>query len=243
MKKPKKAPIMHHNLKWNTVYLCSFRRKTESTFFITMKGFLPHLSGFYENNLNNLICVYNKKVKTRIKVACVFKKEIEKPYQIRIPEGTDSFKLCVILWLRGGGGGVVYCCWRINCREGRLPQAGGRSPPRWETAEVWRRGFQSTQQKAGTLIWTAVLLGTHTHTHTHTLTHIHSQTAVPEPQQPCPQVPASSKKGETPDASQQLWAATWKEEKAPVEHWQEEDTDGGLKLCMEWNNLTAVAEA
>ena len=70
-----------------------------------MKGFLPHLSGFYENNLNNLICVYNKKVKTRIKVACVFKKEIEKPYQIRILEGTNSFNWWVVVGLRGGGGG------------------------------------------------------------------------------------------------------------------------------------------
>lgn len=28
-----------------------------------------------------------------------------------------------------------------------------------------------------------------------------------------------------------------------MEDWQEEDTDGGLKLCMEWNNLTAAAAA
>lgn len=28
-----------------------------------------------------------------------------------------------------------------------------------------------------------------------------------------------------------------------MEDWQEEDTDGGLKLCMGWNNLTAAAAA
>lgn len=38
--------------------------------------------------------------------------------------------------------------------------------------------------------------------------------------------------GETPDALQQSWAATWKK-KGAVEDWQEEDADGGLK----WNNV------
>lgn len=73
-------------------------------------------------------------------------------------------------------------------------------------------------------------------------THTHTQTAVPDPQQPCPQVSASWKTGETPDASQKLWAVTWKK-KGVVEDWQEGDTDGGLELCMKWKNLTVAAEA
>ena len=73
-----------------------------------MKGFLPRLSGFCQNNLNKLICVYNEKVKMQTKVACVFKKKLKNCIKLEFPEGTDSFKLCVILWHGGGGGGGVW---------------------------------------------------------------------------------------------------------------------------------------
>lgn len=66
-----------------------------------MKGFLPHLSGFCQNNLNKLIYVYNKKVKMQIE------RKLKNWIKLEFPEGTDSFKLCVILWLRGGGGGLL----------------------------------------------------------------------------------------------------------------------------------------
>lgn len=80
------------------------------------------------------------------------------------------------------------------------------------------------QQKAGTLTWEAVVVS-------------NTQTTVPDPRQPCPQVPASRQTGGNSRCFTAVVGCDLEKKGAMVD-WQKEDTDGGL----ERNSLAAAAQ-